>query len=211
MRNLSEFRTLDVARRIIKPDVSLLFLLGVLLVTPPASAYFTEPGYVPLRRNLPSAIDLMESSLYWMQDMAGVDDPRDPAAIIALMEDQAARFFDFSYMAYLIAGPEYTRMNVLDRSHFQNRIRDRVFSMLAKRMGMLDVRMPAFRAVIPRRTGTYTAVAGGEFYHRGGPRIRLLFYFYYSSKGWRIYDVTSNGVSAIAELRRVYAANRFNR
>ena len=39
---------------------------------PPASAYFTEPGYVPLRRNLPSAIDLMESSLYWMQDMAGV-------------------------------------------------------------------------------------------------------------------------------------------
>ena len=188
-----------------------MLLLGTLLLVPPASAYFTEPGYVPLRRNLPSAIDLMESSLYWMQDMAGVDDPRDPAAIIALMEDQAARFFDFSYMAYLVAGPEYTRMNVLDRSHFQNRIRDRVFSMLAKRMGMLDVRMPAFRAVIPRRTGTYTAVAGGEFYHRGGPHIRLLFHFYYSSKGWRIYDVTSNGVSAIAELRRLYSAKRYNR
>jgi ABC-type transporter MlaC component len=190
--------------------VSLAVLCGFLLV-PPAPAYFSEPGYVPLRRTLPSAIDLMETSLYWMQDMAGVDDPRDPAAIIALMEDQAARFFDFAYMAYLIAGPEYTRLNVLGRSHFQNRIRDRVFSMLAKRMGMFDVRMPAFRAAIPRRTGTYTAVAGGEFYHRGGPHIRLLFHFYYSSKGWRIYDVTSNGVSAIAELRRLYFAKRFNR
>ncbi len=189
----------------------LLLFLGTLLPLASVSAYLNEPGYVPLRRHLPSAIDLMESSLYWMQDMAGVDDPRDPAAIIALMENQAARFFDFSYMAYLVAGPEYTRLNVLDRSHFQNRIRDRVFSMLAKRMGMLDVRMPAFRAAIPRRTGTYTAVAGGEFYHRGGPHIRLLFHFYYSSKGWRIYDVTSNGVSAIAELRRLYSARRFNR
>jgi ABC-type transporter MlaC component len=153
----------------------------------------------------------METSLYWMQDMAGVDDPRDPAAIIALMENQAARFFDFSYMAYLVAGPEYTRMNVLDRSHFQNRIRDRVFSMLAQRMGMLDTRMPAFKPVIPRRTGSYTVVAGGEFYHRGGPHIRLLFHFYLSSKGWRIYDVTSNGVGAVAELRRHYFAKRFDR
>ena len=189
----------------------LALLLGVLLVAPPASAYFSEPGYVPLRRSLPSAIDLMETSLYWMQDMAGVDDPRDPAAIVALMEDQAARFFDFSYMAYLVAGPEYTRLNALERSHFQNRIRDRVFSMMAQRMGMLDVRMPAFRPAVPRRTGTYTMVAGGEFYHRGGPHIRLLFHFYRSSKGWRIYDVTSNGVSAIAELRKHYSANRFKR
>jgi len=194
-----------------KLKAPLVLLLGVLLVAPPASTYASDPGYVPLRRTLPSAIDLMETSLYWMQDMAGVDDPRDPAAIIALMEDQAARFFDFSYMAYLVAGPEYTRLNVLQRSHFQNRIRDRIFSMLAQRMGMLDVRMPALKAVIPRRTGTYTVVAGGEFYHRGGPHIRLLFHFYLSSKGWRIYDVTSNGVSAVAGLRSRYFNNRFDR
>ena len=200
-----------MVRSIKKLKAPLVLLLGVLLMAPPASAYFSEPGYVPLRRSLPSAIDLMETSLYWMQDMAGVDDPRDPAAIIALMEDQAARFFDFAYMAYLVAGPEYTRLNVLERSHFQNRIRDRVFSMMAQRMGMLDVRMPAFRPAVPRRTGTYTMVAGGEFYHRGGPHIRLLFHFYLSSKGWRIYDVTSNGVSAVAELRRRYSSDRFNR
>ena len=172
-----------MVRSIKKLKASLLLLLGVVLVATPASAYFSEPGYVPLRRSLPSAIDLMETSLYWMQDMAGVDDPRDPAAIIALMEDQAARFFDFAYMAYLVAGPEYTRLNVLERSHFQNRIRDRVFSMMAQRMGMLDVRMPAFRPAVPRRTGTYTMVAGGEFYHRGGPHIRLLFHFYLLIQG----------------------------
>ena len=189
----------------------LLLLLSAALSAPPVSAYFAEPGYIPPRSSLPSAIDLMESSLYWMQDMAGVDDPRDPAAIIALMEDQAARFFDFSYMAYLVAGPEYARMNVLDRSHFQNRVRDSLFAMLARQMGMLDVRMPAFRPLVPRRHGLYTVAAGGEFYHRGGPHIRLLFYFYRSAKGWRIYDVTSNGVSAVKQLRRQFFADRFDR
>ncbi len=194
-----------------KLSLPLLLLLGVVMTAPSASAYAIEPGYVPLRGSLPSAIDLMESSLYWMQDMAGVEDPRDPAAIIALMEDQAARFFDFSYMAYLVAGPEYARMNVLDRSHFQNRIRDSLFSMLARQMGMFDVRMPAFRPLITRRSGLFKVVAGGEFYHRGGPHIRLLFYFYRSSKGWRIYDVTSNGVSAVKQLRRQFFADRFDR
>ena len=83
--------------------------------------------------------------------------------------------------------------------------------MLARQMGMFDVRMPAFRPLTPRRRGLYSVVAGGEFYHRGGPRIRLWFYFYRSSKGWRIYDVTSNGVGAVAELRKQFFAERFDR
>jgi len=143
--------------------------------------------------------------------MGGVGDPRDPAAIISLMEDQAARFFDFAYMAYLVSGPKYATLNVLERSHFQNRIRDRLFSALAYKMGMHDVRMPMFLPVVPRQTSAWTWTAGGEFYHRGGPDIRLLFHFYPTERGWRIYDVTSNGMSAVAGLRKSYFANLFER
>jgi ABC-type transporter MlaC component len=166
-----------------------------------AAAWVAEPGYIPMRRDLPSGIDLLESSLYWLQDLSGVDDPRDPASIVRLMEAQAARFFDFAYMSYLIGGPAYTRLNVLERSHFQNRVRDGLFSMLARQMGMFDARIPRFQPELPVRTGLYTGVAGGEFLHRGGPYIRLRFHFYLSSRGWRIYDVTSNGVSAVRWLR----------
>jgi len=191
--------------------VSVGLLLAVLLLPPPAAAVFSDPGYVPMRRSLPNAVDMMESGLYWLQDLSGVENPRDPASIINLMEDQAARFFDFAYMAYLVAGPEYTRLNALERSHFQNRVRDRLFSALAKRMGMFDNRMPALVPLMPRRTGPYSGIAGGEFYHRGGPYVRLEFYFYLSPNGWRIYDVTSNGRSAVEELRGRYFASRFDR
>jgi ABC-type transporter MlaC component len=186
-------------------------LLGWALIVPPAAAWYGNPGYVPLGRDLPNAVDLMESGLYWLQDLSGVDHPRDPASIIALMEDQAARFFDFAYIAYLVAGPEYTRRNVQERAHFQNRIRDQLFTDLARKMGMYDVRMPSFTPLVPRQTTSYSWTAGGVFYHRGGPYIRLEFQFYLSPQGWRIYDVTSNGASAADGLRRAYFAERSER
>jgi ABC-type transporter MlaC component len=187
----------------------LALLLGALLIQTPASALYRDPGYVPLRRDLPNAIDLMESGLYWLQDLSGVANPRDPASVVALMEDQAARYFDFAYIAFLVAGPEYTRRNVLERAHFQNRIRDQLFTDLARKMGMFDVRMPTMVPLIPRQTSTYTGYAGGIFYHRGGPWLKLVFHFYLSPQGWRIYDVTSNGASAVEGLRRAFLSERF--
>ncbi len=83
-------------RRSARLSAVAVLLLGCALIAPQAAAWFGNPGYVPLRRDLPNAIDLMESGLYWLQDLSGVDRPRDPASIIALMEDQAARFFDFA-------------------------------------------------------------------------------------------------------------------
>ena len=194
-------------------DILLAGALIPALLTPlSASAYyFSSPGQVPVRRTLPNGIDLMESGLYWLQDMTSAYEPRDPASIIRLMEDQAARFFDFAYMAYLIGGPEYTQLDVLARSHYQNRVRDRLFEDLAHKMGMYDVRMPRFRPLFPAATSGNTWEAGGDYYHPGGPIIRLTFHFYLTPRGWRIYDVSSNGVSAVSDLRRRFFARRFER
>jgi ABC-type transporter MlaC component len=187
-------------------------LLAVLLTPLTASAhYFSDPGQVPVRRSLPSGIDLMESGLYRLQDMTSAHDPRDPASIVSLMEDQAARFFDFAYIAYLVGGPAYTQLDVLERSHFQNRVRDRLFELLARNMGMYDIRMPSFRPLLPVATSNFTWRAGGLFYHTNGPVIRLDFHFYLTPRGWRIYDVNSNGMSAVTELRQRFFRNRFAR
>lgn len=187
-------------------------LIAVLLTPLTASAYyFTNPGQVPVRRSLPNSIDMMEYGLYWLQDMTSGYDVRDPASIVRLMEEQASRYFDFSYMAYLIGGPEYTRLDVLERSHFQNRVRDRLFESLARKVGMYDVRMPRFYPLFPRMTSGNTWRVGGEFYHRGGPTFRVYFYFYLTPRGWLIYDVSSNGVSAVADLRRHFFSERFKR
>jgi len=185
-------------------------LLTVLLTSQPASAYYSPgPGQVPMRKSLPNGIDLMESGLYWLQDMTSAYSPRDPASIVGLMEDQAARFFDFAYMAYLIAGPEYTRLDVLQRSHLQNRVRDHLFQVLAHKIGLYDARLPHFQPLVPVPTSKNTWKAGGVIYHRGGPVVRLYFHFYRTPYGWRIYDVSSNGVSAVADLRKQFFNKRF--
>lgn len=179
------------------------------LFNQPVGAWYDNPGFVPLRRDLPNALDMMESGLYWLQDLSGLDNPRDPASIVALLESQAARFFDFAYIAYLVAGPEYASRDALQRAHFQNRIRDRLFTELAYQMGMYDVRMPAMIPLVPRQTSVFTGRAGGIFYHRGGPAIRLVFEFYLTPQGWRIYDINSNGVSAVDAMRSAYMSRRF--
>lgn len=179
----------------------IIVLLVLSAVSPPAFSWM-DPGYVPLRRNLPNGIDMLESGLYWMQDLSAIEDARDPASLVSLMEDQMARFFDLSYMSYLVAGPAYTRLDVLKRSHFQNRLRDQLFGMLAKRIGLYGNRLPRMQPLMPVRSGPYGWAIGGLVAYPGEPSIRLLFHFYLSSRGWRIYDVTSNGYSLLSELRK---------
>ncbi len=187
--------------------------VSLLLAYSPSVTSYTlySPDHVPIRQSLPSGIDMMEYGLYWLQDMTSVYEPRDPSTVIRLMEEQAARYFDFAYMAYLVGGAEYVELDVLERSHFQNRVRDRVFELLAKETGMYDVRMPRFRPLFPVATSRYSWVAGGDFFHQGGAVTRLFFHFYLTPRGWRIYDVSSNGVSVVDVLRRQLDARRRSR
>ena len=177
-------------------------LLVFSVISTQASAWRADPGYVPLRNNLPNAIDMLESGFYWMQDLQGVQDLRDPASVISLLEDQVSRFFDFSYMSYQVGGPEYTRLNVLQRSHFQNQLRDELFETLAYHLGLYSNRLPRVQPVMPTPSGRYGWQVGAILHHRGAPSNRLMLQFYLSSRGWKIFDVTSNGYSLLAEIRK---------
>lgn len=182
-------------------------LLAVSLALPgSATARLVHDPYLapPLRRALPSGLDYLESGLYWLQDWTGAGNPRDPASVMALFEDQAARWFDFGAITLRVAGPGYLARDILRRSHLQNRVRDRLFEALALRMGWMDDRMPRFRPLPPTMAGPNHVIMGGVFLHYAGPRLRLEFHFYLSERGWRIFDVTSNGVSLLVPLREAY-------
>lgn len=182
--------------------ILVLCLCASLWTVPALGLVYDPAGYPHWRRELPSGLDYLESGLYWMQDWSGAENPRDPATIIALMEDQFARYFDLGYMAYRVAGPHYAAQDVLARSHFQNRMRDRLFTLLARRMGWMGGRMPRFRPLLPYRSGSNEITVGGWFHHFTGPRVRLEFRLYLSGRGWRVFDVRSNGRSLVLQLRR---------
>lgn len=150
----------------------------------------------------PNALDLMETGLYWMQDYTGRYDPRDPVSVVGLMEDQIGRFFDLTTISLRVAGPHYHSINLLQRSHFQNRLRDRLFEILALEFGWFDPRPPRVWMGGWARTG----IRGWQFgFHVRRPALpshrRIDFHVYYTPLGWRIHEVMINGVPMTAMLR----------
>lgn len=174
-------------------------LLLVMLLPAVAGARWDPYVYRPL----PTSLDLMEAGLFWLQDMTRPDSAGDPASLLAAAQEVAARQFDFAEMAWNTAGFDYLRRDILGRAHFQNRLRDRLFTELAHSMGMYDPLPPAMQMLVPMSTGVGQGMVTVLVQPRLRPPVRLDFHLRYGSRGWRIVDVASNG-----QLFSVYLRNQ---
>ena len=104
-------------------------------------------------------------------------------------------------MAARIAGPAYWSRDILARSHYQRDLRDWLFIQIARVGGLRDGRPVRYWPVRPWRIGAYAYVAGFDVWRYGFGRGRLLFHFGWTGRGWRILDVSHNGVRVTEFLR----------
>lgn len=176
---------------------AILALLLVLLASPAPAQY--SPFY---QRPLPTSLDLMEAGLYWLQDISRPQQASDPASLLGAAQELAARQFDFAEMAWYTAGYDYLALDMLQRSHFQNRLRDRLFSALARVMGMYDPLPPQLRVLAPLQSGIDRITITLLVVPRLRPAHRLDFHLRYVSQGWRIVDVADNGQTFSSYLRQ---------
>lgn len=174
-----------------------VLVLGLALI-PGAGAQYGPFAY----RALPSSLDLMEAGLYWLQDMTRPAEARDPATLVSAAQELAARQFDFAELAWYTAGWNYLRLDLLERSHFQNRLRDRLFAALARSMGMYDPLPPDMRVLPPVQSGIDRITITVIVVPRLRPAHRLDFHLRYTTRGWRIVDVSDNGRTFSSHLRR---------
>lgn len=165
----------------------------LLLILLPISAGAYELPDPYRYRTLPSGLDLFESGLYWLRDLTGPGGQGDPASSLAAMQDLAARQFDFAAMAWASAGIRYLQMDILARSHYQNRLRDRLFSELAHVVGLYDPIPPAFSLLRPIPTGVGTLRGGLLIRPRHRPTQWVYFHFRLGPQGWKVVDVSVNG------------------
>jgi ABC-type transporter MlaC component len=163
----------------------------------PASAAWDPFSY----RQLPNSLDMMEAGLYWLQDMSRPTQAGDPATLLGAAEELAARQFDFAEMAWYTAGFDYLRQDILARSHYQHRLRDRLFAELARSLGMYDSLPPDMRVLPPLSAGVGQGLITVLVLRRHRPLQRLDFHLRYGSQGWRIVDVGNNGLLFSAYLR----------
>ena len=132
---------------------------------------------------------------------------QDPSAdqVREFLDSQIAPSFDFPYMAKWAAGPYYRRLDDAQKERFTEVLSNTFLSALGRNLGSYAKPLPevVVSAAQPGRTSSETVVAADVTAY-GSLKIQLLFRFYWSPDGWKIFDVSANGASAVGYYRRYY-------
>jgi len=133
-----------------------------------------------------------------------------PEAVQEFVALELAGYFDFAYMARWAAGRFYRRMDDAQRAAMTAKMQDMFLGALARNLGSLQ--QPLSRVdVFPARPGrTVNEAVVLTRVLNGNVPLHMEFRFYWSSRGWRVFDVSADGASALA-FYRLYFNNVFRR
>ena len=161
-----------------------------------------DPSYAPIpttpdqivRRGLDRLIGFL----------MGAQNPS-PEAVRMFLDREVAPNFDFTYMARWSAGSMYRRMTPEQHGRMTELLKNLFMSALARNLGTYARPLPRVD-VFPARaaaTGNQATVLV-RVVTANGMIARLNFRFYWSEQGWRIFDVSANGISAVAYYRSYF-------
>ncbi len=130
-----------------------------------------------------------------------------PEETQAFLEKEISPFFDFDYMARWAGGALYAQMDDNQKAQFASKLEGLFFSALARNLGAYSDPKPEVEVYGARAKGygrEVTVTARVTPQGPGAYPVRLEFRFYPSRTGWKIFDVTANGTSAVAYYRTFF-------
>ena len=161
-----------------------------------------EPGYAPVPATPDQVIRGGINRLTGF--LMGAQNPS-PDAIRGFLEREIAPHFDFAYMARWAAGPMARRLSAAEHARMTEVLKNLFLSAFAKNLGTYARPLPRVD-VYPTRPSTdgRQATVHTRVISANGLFTRLTFRFYWSERGWRIFDVSANGASAAAYYRSYF-------
>lgn len=138
------------------------------------------------------------------QFVAAYQEPS-PQQVANFLDTEIAPSFDFAYMARWAAGPYHRRLDEAQRQRFADILSHTFLTALGRNLGSYARPLPEINVSEPQpgRTKNETVVAANIAAYTN-LEIKLLFRFYWSPDGWKIFDVSANGASAVGYYRRYY-------
>jgi len=128
-----------------------------------------------------------------------------PAPVIArFVDEQIAPYFDFQGMAEWIARPYYERMSPAQRAELEQKVKEAFLGILARELGAFAKPQPQVSFYRARPAGRGQIEVPARVLPANGYPIRLTFRFRQGEDGWKIIDVSSNGLSAVQYLRQQF-------
>lgn len=148
--------------------------------------------------------EIVEAGISQLNQFIGAYKNPSKDQIRQFLASEIAPYFDFSYMAKWVAGPYHNRLSIDQKTTFKKLLHDNFLNALARNLGVYTLPLPQVHveeSVTGRNTKEMTVPVYVEI---NGLQIKLIFRFYWSPVGWKIFDVVANGASAVGFYRRYY-------
>jgi phospholipid transport system substrate-binding protein len=130
---------------------------------------------------------------------------RDPRKLYAMVNREVLPYFDFRVMAKSVLGRHWRDATEEQRERFVQEFRDllvRTYATALLKYTNQEVRILPVRASPDDKT----VLVRTEIMQGGGaPNISMHYSFYRSDDGWKVYDVSIEGVSLVTNYRSTYA------
>lgn len=186
-------------------------LLSLYASTAQAAPYYAHPSHAgPYARSgaAPTEVapdQIVRQGIDRLKGFMARGGAAKPAEIKAFLDREISPYFDFDYMAKWAGGSTYRQMNAQQRSHFAAKLRRLFFSALARNLGTYSNTQPRIDVSRPRpRRGSNEVDVVTRVTRQGGYPMNLTFRFYRGRQGWKVFDVTANGTSAVAYYRKYF-------
>lgn len=190
-----------------KKAIFLAFALVSACVMAQTNPYYRYPAMprVPSMTQSPGPEQMLRQGLDRLTGfLVGAEDAS-PEEIRAFIDKEIAPHFDFPYMAQWAGGPLYRNLDPGQRANLTARLRELFLTALARNLGTFAQPSPRVD-IYPARPGRWqNEVRVGALVQRDdAPNLRLDFRFYRGQSGWRVFDVTANGTSAVTYYRNYF-------
>ncbi|MCW8936082.1 MAG: ABC transporter substrate-binding protein [Gammaproteobacteria bacterium] len=154
--------------------------------------------------------DVLKRAIEQLTHYLGNREGKNVLPLEVFVENNIAPFFDFAYMTKWTAGHQARFMNPQQATAMQQKLR-RLFlaGMVEKLSEYRHGHVKYLRPTGNSRTGEITLRLLA--YQQGSPYPqRLNFRMYRSNQGWKVFDVSSNGQSALAFYRTQFSIEARN-
>jgi phospholipid transport system substrate-binding protein len=186
---------------------SLIIVTGIMLtVSASLSAapyYGHAPSNMPMQQQtqVDPGSQLREGMTKLLKFMRQPEKPNQQM-IAMFLEKEIAPYFDFDYMASWAAGPMGRQMNGRQKAEMAQNIKQLLLGTLTEKL--TDYQNQDVRFYPPRRAGENEVKVRVGILQANAYPANIDFRFYRGSKGWKIFDVTANGNSALAFYRQYF-------
>lgn len=162
------------------------------------------PGWMPAeisrQAQQPDPAVILRQGLKRLMAFAGADPRPGREQAEAFLQTEIAPYFDFAYMASWAVGQRaWQQMNERQREDVENYIKQDFLATLATRLtafGDQQVQLSRPRQVAENEVMVAVTILNPQAYP-----ARLNFRFYRAEEGWKVFDVSANGNSAVVHYR----------